>query len=256
MIGSQQSAVSQVPSSEGGEVVLPVLHIFTHIKLGQSGFNSQERHNAKLWDNEWRIGIDGHVCWNSKRRLLFIFCWPRKTNFHFPFTINKRGGFPFLFSVCSEQTKAAVFCIYIYIYQNSSIYIYIYMFIYIHLSLSIYIYIYIYWYMCCSFERKMENGSPGNFPYAIYCLLIVQTEVCCLSVCLQRNKRKLSVCKRTKRIWPSMQIGNSNLIDKHVQVKIMDISLISTHIQLYGFGFRVKILSWWIYSRMITLDAP
>jgi hypothetical protein len=29
--------------------------------------------------------IDVHVCWNSNRRLMFIVCRRRKTNFSFPF---------------------------------------------------------------------------------------------------------------------------------------------------------------------------
>ncbi len=45
---------------------------------------------------------------------------------------------------------------------------------------------------------QTENGNPGDFPVSIYRLLIVQMEVCRLSLCLQRNKLKLSVCKRTK----------------------------------------------------------
>jgi hypothetical protein len=51
---------------------------------------------------------------------------------------------------------------------------------------------------------QTENGSPGDFPWSIYRLLIVQTEVCRLSVCWRRNKQKVSVCKKTKRIFLSM----------------------------------------------------
>ncbi len=49
--------------------------------------------------------------------------------------------------------------------------------------------------------------QPRRFFFIHYCLLILQTEVCCLSVCLRRNKWKLSVCKRTKqteRTCPTM----------------------------------------------------
>ncbi len=53
-----------------------------------------------------------------------------------------------------------------------------------------------------SFQK--ENGGPGNFPLSVYRLFTMQTEGCLLSVCLQRSKRKLSVCKRTKRTCPSM----------------------------------------------------
>ncbi len=45
---------------------------------------------------------------------------------------------------------------------------------------------------------QTENGSPGDFSQSVYCLLIVQTEVYCLSVCSRRNKRNLSICKRIK----------------------------------------------------------
>jgi hypothetical protein len=63
-------------------------------------------------------GKDGNFFWDSKRRLLFIVCWQRKTNVHFPLVY---------FS-----------CIYMYIY----IYLYIY----------IYIYIYVFCiYICCHF---------------------------------------------------------------------------------------------------------
>ncbi len=61
----------------------------------------------------------------------------------------------------------------------------------------------------------MENGSLGDFPSSVYRLLIMQTEVCCLSICLRRNKRKLSVFKWTKQTkhfkWtcPSMQLSHS-----------------------------------------------
>jgi hypothetical protein len=32
-------------------------------------------------------------------------------------------------------------------------------------------------------KQETEHGSPGNFPYSIYRLLIVQAEICRLSVC-------------------------------------------------------------------------
>jgi hypothetical protein len=34
-----------------------------------------------------------------------------------------------------------------------------------------------------TWRHQMENGSLGDFPSSVYRLLIVQTEVCCLSVC-------------------------------------------------------------------------
>ncbi len=44
-------------------------------------------------------------------------------------------------------------------------------------SICIYMYTYIYIYAAVS----TENGSQGDFPYSVYLLLIVQTEVCRLS---------------------------------------------------------------------------
>jgi hypothetical protein len=48
-------------------------------------------------------------------------------------------------------------------------------------------------------KRKTENGSPGNFPYSVECLLIVvQTEVViCLFVDEETNGGYL-FCKQTK----------------------------------------------------------
>jgi hypothetical protein len=51
--------------------------------------------------------------------------------------------------------------------------------------------LYLYIDICFRFIWKTESGSPGDFPLSVYRLLVVQTEVCRLSVCL-------SVCKRTK----------------------------------------------------------
>ncbi len=60
------------------------------------------------------IVIDEHVCWHSKRRLLFIVCRTRKTNLRFPFAANKRKLTFFVSSVFR-------FYIYIHIYWNGSI---------------------------------------------------------------------------------------------------------------------------------------
>ncbi len=57
------------------------------------------------------------------------------------------------------------------------------------------------------FQKK--NGSKYDFPYYVYCVLIMKTEVCHLAVCLRRNKQKSSVCKQTKQTeqtCPSMEI--------------------------------------------------
>jgi hypothetical protein len=62
-----------------------------------------------------------------------------------------------------------------------------------------------------SFTKKIkletENGGPCDFPLSVYSLLIVQTEVCRLSVYWRRNKQSLSVCKCTDQTCPSMWIG-------------------------------------------------
>ncbi len=73
----------------------------------------------------------------------------------------------------------------------------IYILYYIQYIFSIFPYICIYILLFC----------PGDFPQSVYHLLIVITEVCRLSVYWQKNKQKLSVCKRakrTKRTCPSM----------------------------------------------------
>ncbi len=46
---------------------------------------------------------------------------------------------------------------------------------------------------------QMENKSPGDF--SLICLPFAHhaMEICSLSVCLQRNKWKLSFCQRTKQ---------------------------------------------------------
>jgi hypothetical protein len=76
----------------------------------------------------FKLNIDGHICWNSKRSFLFIVCWPGKTNFCVPL------------SVCSKQTKVTVFHIYISIYMSISTYVYLYLYIliYNYISTSIY----------------------------------------------------------------------------------------------------------------------
>jgi hypothetical protein len=55
-----------------------------------------------------------------------------------------------------------------------------------------------------TWRHQTEYRSPGDFPYSVYRLLIVQTEVCHLSVCWWRNKR-------TKWTWPSMLLQHTIL---------------------------------------------
>ncbi len=75
-------------------------------------------------------------------------------------------------------------------------------YIYICIPISIYRYLY----LNIHFYAAVLNGKrkPRQFSLSVYSLLIVQMEVCGLSVCLQSNIRKLFVCKQTKRTCPSM----------------------------------------------------
>jgi hypothetical protein len=86
----------------------------------------------------------------------------------------------------------------------------------IDLYIEIYIYSYtVYLYIYWRFKGKTEKRKPRRFFLIIYRLLIVQTEICRLSVCLWRNKGKLSVCKRpkrTKRTCPSMLLTSSKAL--------------------------------------------
>ncbi len=69
-------------------------------------------------------GIDGQVCWNSKRRLPFIVSRPRKTNsrFHFPFAEDKRKFAVSVFHLQRTNWSFPLvsFSVYIYIYWNGS----------------------------------------------------------------------------------------------------------------------------------------
>jgi hypothetical protein len=68
------------------------------------------------------------------------------------------------------------------------------------------IYRYIYTVDTCAAVPKGKR-KPRQFFLIPLRVLIVQTEVCHLPVCLRRNKRKLSICKRT---CPSMELGSSD----------------------------------------------
>jgi hypothetical protein len=115
---------------------------------------------------------------------------------------------------------------------------------------------------------EMENGRPGSFliplPFAL-----MQTEVCCLSVCWRRNKRKLSVCtwtKQTKRTCPTMpqreQLSSlvlklSCLIHNHHSCRLWTLP---PHLCLFvpvlcrhGGGWSRKINAWYLYTLMVYL---
>jgi hypothetical protein len=52
---------------------------------------------------------------------------------------------------------------------------------------------------------QIENGRPDDFLWSVYRLLILQMEVCRLSV-YRRSKGKLTICKRTKRTCQSKSV--------------------------------------------------
>ncbi len=79
--------------------------------------------------------IDGHGCWNRKRRLPFIVCRTRKANFLFCWF-----RFPYVY-ICTVYTEnGIIYIIYIYIYRF--VYFDIYLYKYICISVHIYLYIY------------------------------------------------------------------------------------------------------------------
>ncbi len=123
--------------------------------------------------------IDGHVYWDSNCWLPFIFCWPRKKTSIFCFHLHQtNGSLLFPFYICNKHTEVAVFCSSHFPYK------------YINICKEKWHHIY-------------------NNPLSIRQLLIVQMKVCRLSVCWQRIKPKLSVCKWTEQIkqaCPSMNI--------------------------------------------------
>jgi hypothetical protein len=97
--------------------------------------------------------------------------------FHFPFVANK---WKWPFSVIS------VFCLYIFTSKWQHIYSYI--------SISIYIFCI---YICSCFQTENRQLRTRRFSLFRYHLLIVQTEVYCLSY---KKQWKSSICNRTKRI--------------------------------------------------------
>jgi hypothetical protein len=119
---------------------------------------------------------------NSYRRVPFMVCQPRKTNFRFPvpFAANKWKFAVVSFSPCNKQTEDAIFRYFCFPYTHIYIYIYVYIYIYI----VIYIYIYV-----SNKKRKME--AHASFLNLFNSLLIVQMKVCCLSVFLTKKRTKV-----------------------------------------------------------------
>jgi hypothetical protein len=120
------------------------------------------------------------------------------TNYHLSTKENKLPFFRFPY----------IYILYIHMYIKMAAYIYIYIY------KSIFIYLCIYIYICCCFKQNTEKGSPGNFPQSVYRLLIVLTEVCCLSVCLALYLRCCCLWKgRTFSTWrPLRRLKESDSI--------------------------------------------
>jgi hypothetical protein len=148
-------------------------------------------HSTKPWYHNSRqryiYTIDGHICWNSKRRMPLTICKPRKTNLRFPFAENKQKLALSIFRLQqingSSHLLLVPFSVRI-LYIGTAAYIYIYIDIYIYLYL--YLYLYLYKHML-PFQTK--KWKPRRFSFIRYRLLIMQTEVCRLSVCLRRKNR-------------------------------------------------------------------
>jgi hypothetical protein len=92
---------------------------------------------------------------------------------------DKENKLPFSISVCSKQMEVPIsVSSAFHVYTENGV-------IYINTYICEYIYIYIY----CHFKRKTEGRG----------FFLNSLNACSLSVCWRRNKRKLSVCKQTKR---------------------------------------------------------
>ncbi len=119
------------------------------------------------------IGIDGHVCLNSNHWLPCV-SQARKLNFLFRLQQTNESCHSLLVLFSGYM----LLFIYIIYTENRTIYM---------------------------LPFKTENGSPGDL--SVYCLLIVQTEVCCLSLCLRRNKWKWNCLQTDSTDLPCMHIG-------------------------------------------------
>jgi hypothetical protein len=110
--------------------------------------------------------IDYHLSFADQENKLY---------FMFQFAANKGK---FAISVfCLQQTNGS--CCFLLV--SFSGYKYICKYIYIRKRIYIDINMYLHIYML-PFQIENGNGSPGNFPYSVYHLLIEQMEVCHLSL--------------------------------------------------------------------------
>ncbi len=104
----------------------------------------------------WSVqtSIDGHVCWNSNRRLPFI-CLQTKEN-----------KLPLSDSLCSKQMEVCCFRL-PFSANKQKLLMCVSSVFRLHTYLHICIYVYVYVYIWGHFKRKTENGSPRDFPYFI-----------------------------------------------------------------------------------------
>ncbi len=127
-----------------------------------------------------------------------VYRLPTKENKISVFSLQKTNRsccFPYLYIPWNCNICIDIYIhIYIQIYINLFIYLfkylyYIYLYISINLSISIYM---------LPFQMENKKRKPRRF--SLICLPFAhrKMEVCRLSMCLRRNKWKLSVCKRTK----------------------------------------------------------
>ncbi len=119
-----------------------------------------------FWCTTYGIVIDGHICQTTNADYRLSF----SANFSFPFAENNRK-FAVLFFRLQQTNESESFPLVLFF-------------------ISIY---------------KLKWEHIYRLPLSVYHFLILQTEVCSLSVCLGRNKGKFSVCKRTK--WMCLSMG-------------------------------------------------
>ncbi len=108
---------------------------------------------------------DVHDCWNSKRRLLFILCRPRKTNFRF---------------LLAENKRKLLFSVYIFIYICTSMYV-----------STVYQYVYI-----CTVYAAVSNWKQKV--QAIFLNLFTVCSLCKRKFVICR----LSICSQRKQSYP------------------------------------------------------
>ncbi len=144
----------------------------------------------------WRIELftdrqRWHVCWNSNRRILFINCLPRKTNFRFPFAANKR-------KFALSANRVAVFAQFrIRLPKHGEI------------DIGTWKHggketrRHRLWYME---THHIENGKrkPRRFSLISWPFAHRTNGSFYLYICWRRSKRKLSICQRTTLTWPSI----------------------------------------------------